>query len=73
MPETAIGIRDLPALRDRFGPDVPATEWDLQLKMKCTMCGGKRITLTYSPETSPKDHPRKGRSRPPKMEPPDFS
>ncbi|WP_292501228.1 hypothetical protein [Mesorhizobium sp.] len=43
------------ALRDRFGPDTPAMEWDLRPKMKCAACGGKRITLTYSPDTSPKD------------------
>ncbi|WP_197504238.1 hypothetical protein [Mesorhizobium sp. WSM3873] len=30
-------------------------EWDLRPKMKCAVCGGKRITLTYSPDTSPKD------------------
>ncbi|WP_245429369.1 hypothetical protein [Mesorhizobium sp. WSM3860] len=45
---------DLQALRDRFGPVAPAMEWDLRPKMKCAACGGKRITLTYSPDTSPK-------------------
>ncbi|RWG54856.1 MAG: hypothetical protein EOQ64_18840 [Mesorhizobium sp.] len=46
---------DLPALRDRFGPDAPAMEWDLRPRMKCAVCGGRRVTLTYSPDTSPKD------------------
>ncbi|WP_301004913.1 hypothetical protein, partial [Mesorhizobium sp.] len=50
---------DLSALRDRFGPDAPAMEWDLRPKMKCAVCGGKRITLTYSPDTRPKDLHRK--------------
>lgn len=45
---------DPPALRDRFGPDAPAMTWDLRPKMKCAVCGGKRITLTYSPGPSPK-------------------
>ncbi|RWI97922.1 MAG: hypothetical protein E5X33_09050 [Mesorhizobium sp.] len=49
---------DLSALRDRFGPDAPAMEWDLR-PMKCAVCGGKRITLTYSPDTRPKDLHRK--------------
>ncbi|RUV10591.1 MULTISPECIES: hypothetical protein [unclassified Mesorhizobium] len=46
---------DLPALRDRLGPDAPAMEWNLRPKMKCASCGSKRVTLTYSPDTSPKD------------------
>ncbi|PBB78176.1 hypothetical protein CK218_25635 [Mesorhizobium sp. WSM3879] len=50
---------DLPAVRDRFGADAPAMEWDLRPRMKCAVCGGKRITLTYSPDTSPKDLNRK--------------
>ncbi|WP_278055094.1 MULTISPECIES: hypothetical protein [unclassified Mesorhizobium] len=50
---------DLPALRDRFGADAPAMEWDLRPRMKCGVCGGKRITLTYSPDTSPKELHRK--------------
>ncbi|WP_245491825.1 MULTISPECIES: hypothetical protein, partial [unclassified Mesorhizobium] len=50
---------DLPALRNRFGADAPAMEWNLKPKMKCAVCGGRRITLTYSPDTSPKDLNRK--------------
>ncbi|WP_176479271.1 hypothetical protein [Mesorhizobium sp. WSM3860] len=46
---------DLPALRDRFGANAPAMEWDLRPRMKCAICGGRRVTLTYSPDTSPKD------------------
>ncbi|WP_143749654.1 MULTISPECIES: hypothetical protein [unclassified Mesorhizobium] len=38
----------------------PAMEWDLKPKMKCAVCGGKRITLAYSPDTRPKDLHRKG-------------
>ncbi|PBC00492.1 hypothetical protein CK220_30885 [Mesorhizobium sp. WSM3860] len=47
---------DLPALQDRLDADAPAMEWDLRPKMKCAVCGGRRVTLTYSPNTSPKDH-----------------
>ncbi|RWB68359.1 hypothetical protein [Mesorhizobium sp.] len=45
---------DLPALRDRLDPDAPAMEWDIRPKMKCGECGGKRVTLTFTPDTSPK-------------------
>ncbi|MDG4903539.1 MULTISPECIES: hypothetical protein [unclassified Mesorhizobium] len=55
---------DLAALRDRFGADAPVMEWDLKPKMKCAVCGGKRITLKYSPDTSPKDFTARERSRP---------
>ncbi|RWE30046.1 hypothetical protein EN844_09070 [Mesorhizobium sp. M3A.F.Ca.ET.201.01.1.1] len=45
---------DLPALRDSLGPGAPAMEWDIRPKMKCAICGGKRVTLSYTPDTSPK-------------------
>jgi hypothetical protein len=41
---------DLEKLRDRFGPDGPAMEWDLKPKLKCARCGGKKIGLIYSPD-----------------------
>lgn len=47
---------DLPALRDRLGPDASVMEWDLRPKMKCALCGGKRVVLTYTPDTTPTDH-----------------
>ncbi|TIQ10998.1 hypothetical protein [Mesorhizobium sp.] len=50
---------DLAALRILFGADAPAMEWDLKPRMKCAVCGGKRITLTYSRDTRPKDLHRK--------------
>ncbi|RWB65449.1 hypothetical protein [Mesorhizobium sp.] len=46
---------DLAALRDRLGADAPAMEWDMRPRMKCAECGGRRITLTYTPDTSPKN------------------
>jgi len=44
---------DLKALRDRFGPDAPAMEWDILPKLHCTKCGGNRVGLTYTPDTTP--------------------
>jgi len=43
---------DLEKLRDRFGPDAPAMEWDIKPKLKCARCGGKKLGLIYSPDTS---------------------
>ncbi|RWM28486.1 MAG: hypothetical protein EOR74_09150 [Mesorhizobium sp.] len=44
------------ALRDRLGPDASVMEWDLRPKMKCAVCGSKRVALTYTPDTSPAAH-----------------
>ncbi|MDG4902787.1 MULTISPECIES: hypothetical protein [unclassified Mesorhizobium] len=44
---------DLTALRDSFSADAPAMEWDLKPRLKCGVCGGKRVTLTYTPDTQP--------------------
>jgi hypothetical protein len=44
---------DLAKLRDRFGPDAPAMADDLTPKLKCARCGGKKVGLIYSPDTTP--------------------
>ena len=48
-------VLDLAKLRDRFGPDAPAIEWDIRPKLRCGKCGGKAVSvgLIYSPDTSP--------------------
>ena len=46
---------DLVKLRDRFGPDAPAMADDLIRKLKCGRCGGRKIGLIYSPDTTPTD------------------
>jgi hypothetical protein len=33
---------DLVKLRDRFGPDAPAMEWDIRPKLRCKKCNGNR-------------------------------
>jgi hypothetical protein len=38
----------------RFGPDAPAMANDLIPKPKCAKCGGKKVGLIYTPDTSPK-------------------
>lgn len=43
---------DLPALRDRFGPDAPAMRGDLVPKLKCVRCGGKNVGLIYMPASN---------------------
>ena len=47
-------LLDLLKLRDRFGPDAPAMEWDIRPKLKCGKCGGKAVGLIYSPDTTPR-------------------
>jgi len=42
---------DLVKLRDRFGADAPAMEWDLRPKLRCAKCDG--VDLVYTPDTSP--------------------
>lgn len=44
-------VIDLVKLRDRFGPDAPAMEWDLRPKLRCAKCDG--VDLVYTPDTSP--------------------
>lgn len=43
---------DLPALRDRLGPDTPAMSDDLSPKMRCKVCGGRQVGLIYTPNKS---------------------
>jgi hypothetical protein len=44
---------DVVKLRDRFGPDAPAMEWDIRPKLRCAKCGGKKVGLIYTPDTTP--------------------
>ncbi|WP_292130969.1 hypothetical protein [Mesorhizobium sp.] len=44
---------DLAKLRDRFGPDAQAMEWDVRPKLRCARCGGDKVGLSYTPDTSP--------------------
>ena len=44
---------DLAKLRDRFGQDAPAMEWDIRPKLKCAKYGGKEVGLIYTPDTTP--------------------
>ncbi|WP_192177665.1 hypothetical protein [Mesorhizobium amorphae] len=46
-------VLDLVKLRDRYGPDAPATADDLIPKLKCAKCGSKRVGTIYTPDTSP--------------------
>ena len=40
-PATHNQALDLVKLRDRFGPDAPAMEWDIIPKLKCAKCGSR--------------------------------
>jgi len=40
---------DLAAVKAKLGPDAPMMRDDLLPRLKCTVCGGKRIDLTYAP------------------------
>ncbi|BAV47451.1 Uncharacterized protein MLTONO_2548 [Mesorhizobium loti] len=46
-------VLDLVKLRDRFGPDALAMEWDIRPKLRCKKCNGNDVGLTYTPNTSP--------------------
>ena len=46
-------VLDLVKLRDRFGPDAPAMADDLIPKLRCAKCGGKKVGLIYTPDTTP--------------------
>jgi hypothetical protein len=43
---------DLEKLRDRFGPDAPAMEWDIRPKLRCEKCGSKKVGTIYAPDPS---------------------
>ena len=43
-------LLDLVKLRDRFGPDAPAKEWDIR---PCSKCRGNAVGLIYTPDTAP--------------------
>ena len=45
-------VLDLVKLRDRFGPDAPAMADDLIPKLRCAKCGGKKVGLIYTPDTT---------------------
>jgi hypothetical protein len=41
---------DLEMLKERLGPDAPATMADdLKSRLKCSKCGGQAVALIYSP------------------------
>jgi hypothetical protein len=42
---------DMPALREKLGPDHGAMRDDLVPKLRCTKCGSKRVGLIYTPGT----------------------
>ena len=42
---------DLQKLVARLGPSAPAMAADLAPKLKCSKCGGKNVSLIYSPRT----------------------
>jgi len=44
---------NLEKLRDKYGPDAQAMEWDIRPKLKCAKCGGTDVGLTYTPDTRP--------------------
>ncbi|MER8745998.1 hypothetical protein NKH54_23360 [Mesorhizobium sp. M1004] len=46
-------VLDLAKLRDGFGPDAPAMEWDIRPKLRCKKCNGNDVGLIYTPDTSP--------------------
>ncbi|WP_376703407.1 hypothetical protein RQ479_29840 [Mesorhizobium sp. ISC25] len=44
---------DLGKLKAKLGPKAPAMADDLIPKLKCAKCSGKRVGLTYTPDTAP--------------------
>ena len=44
---------DLEMLRERLGPDAPAMAENLRPRLRCKACGGRTVSLTYSPNTKP--------------------
>ncbi|MCP9234225.1 hypothetical protein NMG46_29210 [Mesorhizobium sp. LMG 17147] len=49
----AKGWTPLAKLKAKLGPDAPAMADDLIPKLKCAKCGGKRVGMIYTPDTSP--------------------
>jgi hypothetical protein len=45
---------DLVKMRDKFGPDAPATRDDIVPKLRCSACGGREIGLVLSPRSNEK-------------------
>lgn len=41
---------DLMKLRDRLGPDAPAMAVDLEPRLRCSKCGGRKVGLRYAPD-----------------------
>ncbi|MHA6687728.1 hypothetical protein [Mesorhizobium sp. A556] len=41
---------NLELLMDHFGPDFPAMATDLEPKLRCSKCGGKKIGLIFTPD-----------------------
>lgn len=44
-------VLDLEKLRERLGPDGPAMADDLEPKLVCSKCGGKKLGLIYAPDS----------------------
>lgn len=45
---------DLMMLRERLGPGAPAMASDLTPRLRCDGCGGRDVSLTYAPDTTPR-------------------
>jgi hypothetical protein len=43
-------VLNLEKLRDRLGPDAPAMAVDLEPKLVCSKCRGKKLGLIYAPD-----------------------
>lgn len=43
-------LLDLTKLRDRLGPDALAMAVDLEPRLRCSKCGGRKVGLRYSPD-----------------------
>ena len=44
-------VLDLEKLRDILGPDAPAMADDLEPKLVCSKCRGKKLGLIYAPDS----------------------
>ena len=51
---------NLELLMDHFGPDFPAMAADLEPKLRCSKCGGKKVGLIYAPASNDKLQPGGG-------------
>lgn len=45
---------DLAVLRERLGAGASAMATDLIPRLRCDSCGGRDVSLTYSPDTTPR-------------------